>query len=55
MVKSKSLNSDNISKNRLQMDKGYTPDWDDDDLEKCEKYDVAVRAGTMTFRTIEIN
>ena len=55
MTKTKSLNSDNISKNRLQMDKGYTPDWNEDDLKKCVKYDNAVKAGTMTYRTIEIN
>lgn len=55
MEKTQDLNSDNISKNRLQMNKGYTPDWDEADLKKCAKYDESVKAGTMTYRTIEIN
>lgn len=37
------------------MGKGYTPDWDEDNLKRCAKYDDAVKAGTMTYRSIEIN
>lgn len=55
MEQSKSLNSDNISRNRLQMGEAQTPDWDDIDLEKCDNYDKAVKDGNMTYRTIEIN
>jgi len=37
------------------MVKAHTPDWDEIDLEKCRKYDKAVRGGNMTYRAIEIN
>ncbi len=37
------------------MTKENTPDWNDEDLAKCTKYDDDVKAGTMTYRSIEIN
>lgn len=32
-----------------------TPDWNKDDLKKCELYDKTVAEGKMTYRSIEIN
>ena len=52
MEQSKSLNSDNISKNRLQMGKEHTPDWTAADLEICAKSDELVKQGKMTYRRI---
>ena len=31
-----------------------TPDWNETDLQICQKYDDAVRAGTMTYRVVKI-
>ena len=39
----------------MTSNKGYTPDWNKADLEKCKEYDDAVKAGKMTYRTIDIN
>lgn len=31
-----------------------TPDWNDEDYEKCKKYDQLVKEGKMTWRSIKI-
>lgn len=58
MSQKKTLKDDTLSENRSDMKKGTmgtTPDWNDKDLAKCRIYDEAVKAGKMTYRTIEIN
>lgn len=37
----------------MTTDKDSTPDWNDEDLRKCAKYDADVKAGKMTYRSIE--
>lgn len=33
----------------------FTPDWNEEDHKKCQRYDEAVKNGTVTYRTIKIN
>lgn len=53
MEQSKSLNSENISKNRLQMDKGYTPDWTNKDRELYRKAKADIQSGKSVLKRIE--
>jgi len=53
MRKKKSLNDDNISKNRLQMDKGYTPDWTEKDRELYRKAKADMQSGKSILKRIE--
>jgi len=32
-----------------------TPDWNEEDLKKCAKYDKLVEEGKMTYRVIHID
>ena len=53
MNKTKSLNSDNIFRNRLQMSKDTTPDWTEKDRQLYREYKDAVKRGEVTYEWIE--